>query len=169
MPLWLEQPAVAFIGEEAGSLGQVELEQAGRGICWKLVISVRNPVLLIVRFSRPPQLLPWWFTVALFSGCRPCVKPCKETAWRWTFWTANGDMGRRSPLITCVDSPGAERQKPPVQTYSWNSAWKVKHLWGCSSVSSCCSLWTAMPACIDWFTTCSPQSQDLSAGVSLGL
>ncbi|GAB1294757.1 hypothetical protein APTSU1_000999000 [Apodemus speciosus] len=47
-------------------------------------------------------------------GCRPCVKLCKETAWTWTSWTANGDMGRQLPLIICVDSPGTERQKPPV-------------------------------------------------------
>lgn len=114
MPLRLEQPAVAFIGEEAGSLGQVELEQAGSEICWKPVISVRDPVLLTVCFSGWPRLSPGWLTVLLFSGCRPCVKLCKETAWKWTFWTANGDMGRQLPLITCVDSPGAERQKPPV-------------------------------------------------------
>lgn len=135
MPLWLEQPAVAFIGEEAGSLGQVELERAGSEICWKLVISVRNSVLLTACFSGWPQRLPQWFSVLLFSGCRPCVKLCKETAWRWTFWTANGDMGRQLPLITCVDSPRAERQKPPVirPDQQLEFCTEGKSIWGAAS------------------------------------
>lgn len=109
----LNSRAVAFIREEAGSPRQVGLDQAVNVICWKLVISVRNLVLFIWSFTLPWLLQLLLLTFHLFSGWR-CVKLCKGIAWRWAFWTVNGDMGLQLSLITCVDFPGVERQKPLV-------------------------------------------------------
>lgn len=112
MPLWLEQPAGAFIREEAGSLGQVEWIKP-----WTWFAGGRSSVLGTQSCLFSPLPLPWLLplslllTFRLFSGGR-CVRPCKGITWRWAFWTVNGDMGLSLSLIPRVDFPSEEGQKP---------------------------------------------------------
>lgn len=114
MPLWLEQPAVAFIREEAGSSGQVEWIKL-----WTWFAGGRSLVLETQScLFRPSPLLwllqlLWLLTFRLFSGGW-CVRLCKGIARRWVFWTVNGDMGLPLSLIPRVDFPSVEGQKPLV-------------------------------------------------------
>lgn len=150
MPFWLEQPAVAFIREEAGSLRQVELSGAVNVICWKLVIRFRSPVSSVLSFALPWLLQLLLFTVRLFSGWRWCVTVCRGTTWRWAFRTVDGDMGLQLPLIICVDFLGVERQKPLVSHQDLQQKLCTKGTGLLSSASSVFHYYDIhVPACVE--------------------
>lgn len=154
MPLWLEQPAGAFIREEAGSLGQVEWIKP-----WTWFAGGQSSVLgpslvclvLCPHHDHCHYRYCWLFV--FFSGGR-CVRSCKGITWRWAFWTVNGDMGLPLSLIPRVDFP-SEGQKRLVscQDRQPDSCRKGKELpwdgchsiWMFSSVCKCACLHGTVP------------------------